>query len=46
MANATETAVKSVEVDLLQAQNKMITKLNNLMEGRRIDLYASLTKPI
>jgi len=46
MANATETTVKSVEVDLLQAQNKMITKLNNLMEGRRIDLYTSLTKPI
>ena len=43
-ANATETAVKSVEVDLSQARNKMITKLNNLLKGRRVDLYGSLTK--
>ena len=43
-ANATETAVKSIEVDLLEARNKNITKLNNLLEGRRADLYTSLTK--
>lgn len=43
-ADSKETTVKSVEVDLSQARNKMITKLNNLLEGRRVDLYTSLTR--
>ncbi|MBM3898011.1 MAG: acyltransferase [Thaumarchaeota archaeon] len=45
-ANSAETTVKSVEVDLSQARNKMINKLNNLLEGRQIDLYSSLTKQV
>lgn len=43
-ANATETAVRSVEVDMLQARNKKITKMNDLLAERRTDLYGALTK--
>ncbi|MBI2125699.1 MAG: acyltransferase [Thaumarchaeota archaeon] len=43
-ASSTETVVKSVAVDLSEARKKAITRLNDLMAERRVDLYGVLTQ--
>lgn len=42
-ANTSETAVRSVSVDLSQARKKTVTSMNDLLVDRRIDLYNDLT---
>lgn len=43
-ANQTETVVRSAAVDLSEARKKRITRLNDLITERRIDLYDALTQ--